>query len=204
MCDDSIPAPAPLCGIYCVHCTVTELRYIGSSKNIKDRWSRHRYTLRRKKHRNPHLQAAWDMYGESAFEFSILEHCLPEVRVVREEVWIKHYRADERNGGFNLRSPEHRVFSPEARARMSLAHKGQVPWNKGVKGIPRDPAAVAITAEKNRGRKRAPFSPESRAKMSAAKAGKPGFFLGKIHSNESRAKMSAARKAYFARLKTGI
>ncbi len=37
---------------------------MGSSKNIYSRWQKHRSTLRHNCHHSPHLQNAWNKYGE--------------------------------------------------------------------------------------------------------------------------------------------
>ena len=55
------------CGVYQIKNTLNGKAYIGSSKNIKRRLGIHRSMLRRGTHRNPHLQNAWNKYGESAF-----------------------------------------------------------------------------------------------------------------------------------------
>lgn len=48
--------------------------YIGSTKNFKSRWEKHKYALNANTHVNCHLQNAWNKYGESAFDFMIIEH----------------------------------------------------------------------------------------------------------------------------------
>lgn len=37
--------------------------YIGSSNNIKVRWSQHKTLLKNNKHENKYLQNAWNKYG---------------------------------------------------------------------------------------------------------------------------------------------
>ena len=46
--------------------------YIGCSKNIERRWNEHRKSLENNSHINPHLQNAWNKYGESEFEWNVL------------------------------------------------------------------------------------------------------------------------------------
>jgi group I intron endonuclease len=60
-------------GIYQIKNLINGKIYIGSSVNIQVRWWTHKSRLRRGIHGNPHLQSAWNKYGEDAFEFSILE-----------------------------------------------------------------------------------------------------------------------------------
>lgn len=47
--------------------------YIGSAQSFARREWQHRYDLKRGKHKNPHMQASWNKYGEEAFVFEILE-----------------------------------------------------------------------------------------------------------------------------------
>lgn len=175
-------------------CAANGKRYIGSSVDAGKRWSAHVRALNRGTHRNRHLQGAWQAYGPCQFSFAILEFCPADQRIIQEEKWIVRLNTYDQRQGFNIRAPDRRSVSDETRALLSLSHKGQTAWNKGLKCPPRDPAAVAKGAAKMRGRKMPPTSAETRAKMSAAKKGKPPHNLGKSPSDESRAKMSAAKK----------
>jgi group I intron endonuclease len=47
--------------------------YVGSSNRIEKRWNRHRLDLRKNKHVNPKLQAAWNFHGEECFKFEVTE-----------------------------------------------------------------------------------------------------------------------------------
>lgn len=60
-------------GIYKIYNKRSKLTYIGSSKEIEKRWGQHLSQLNNNKHHNSHLQNSWNKYGESSFEFSILE-----------------------------------------------------------------------------------------------------------------------------------
>lgn len=59
--------------------------YIGSSKNIKNRWYTHKKLLAEGTHHCTYLQNAWNKYGEPSFEFQVLEECLPEELLVKEQ-----------------------------------------------------------------------------------------------------------------------
>ena len=71
-------------GIYSILNLINGKRYIGKSNNIYKRWVEEKCSLRRKDFHNIHLQRAWYKYGESAFEFSIIEKCLEEHLSERE------------------------------------------------------------------------------------------------------------------------
>lgn len=62
-------------GVYQIVNELNGKRYIGSSKNIHERIQHHRSELRRNCHHSPHLQNAYNKYGENKFYFSILETC---------------------------------------------------------------------------------------------------------------------------------
>lgn len=60
------------CGIYCIKNLINDKVYIGKTNNLKKRWKNHLFVLRANTHSNKHLQVAFNKYGESSFEFSIL------------------------------------------------------------------------------------------------------------------------------------
>ena len=64
-----------VCGIYCIENKVNGKKYVGQSIDIYKRWKQHRNELNNKKHRNEHLQNAWNTYKEQSFMFYILEQC---------------------------------------------------------------------------------------------------------------------------------
>lgn len=76
------------CGIYMLLNTKNGKRYIGSSINIRKRLWEHRALLRHNKHDNPHLQNAWNKYGEDFFEYSVLEKCDKDIRFIREQFYV--------------------------------------------------------------------------------------------------------------------
>jgi group I intron endonuclease len=63
----------------------TDFRYIGCSKDYENRWVRHKRSLTAKAHHNPHLQNAWNKYGESSFEFSVIKELDSEEFMFLEE-----------------------------------------------------------------------------------------------------------------------
>ena len=63
-----------VCGIYKIICSNTNF-YIGSSKNIQQRFYKHRRELRKGVHKNEHLQNSYNKYGEECFELVIVEVC---------------------------------------------------------------------------------------------------------------------------------
>jgi len=75
-------------GIYAIR-GPNDAVYVGKAKNIKKRWGQHRSHLRSGVHGTPHLQYAWNKYGETAFVFEIVELVDSQERmIVREQFWL--------------------------------------------------------------------------------------------------------------------
>jgi group I intron endonuclease len=64
-------------GVYKITNEINGKYYIGKSTKIGRRWSEHRRFLRQNRHDTPHLQNAWNKYGENSFKFEILERDIP-------------------------------------------------------------------------------------------------------------------------------
>jgi group I intron endonuclease len=92
-----------LSGVYQILCAQNGKIYIGSAINLESRWHSHRRDLRNGVHVNPHLQFAWNLYGETSFEFSVLEY-VDELRLlVTEQSWINKTGCTNRRIGFNIK-----------------------------------------------------------------------------------------------------
>lgn len=64
-------------GVYMIKNVLNNHKYIGSTKNFKQRLKQHISDLHNNKHHSSYLQAAWNKYGEKHFVFQILETCEP-------------------------------------------------------------------------------------------------------------------------------
>lgn len=78
-------------GVYWIRNKVNNKRYAGSSGNIKQRWREHKNKLRRGCHDNPHLQSAWNIYGEENFEFAVIAYMDADKALVFEDYLLKNY-----------------------------------------------------------------------------------------------------------------
>lgn len=160
-------------GVYCIRNAIDGALYIGSAaKSFPDRWSRHRMDLRHNRHANPHLQAAWNFYKESSFQFSILEACSPERCIEREQYFI-----DILHPQYNICNVAGSTFgrkvSVATRIKMSAAHMGHICSSE---------TRIAISAAQ-RGNKHwlgRRHTPATRAKL-----------LGHAVSSDTRAKIRA-------------
>ena len=91
-----------LCGIYCIENVINNKKYIGLSRDINRRWIEHRSELNRGDHINKYLQSAWNLYGENAFKFYVIELCIPENLSDRECYYISKYHTLSHENGYNL------------------------------------------------------------------------------------------------------
>ena len=209
-----------LCGVYAIRHKTSGRVYVGSSLDVYGRWATHAKELTRNRHFSRHLQHAWTKYGAEAFEFVIMETCLPEERIAREQACIDFYRAADRAYGFNLSttaavstpsaegceriaaSKRGKARSPETRAKLADAQRGKTlsaehraKISISGRGKTRPPRSVQWRAKQSAvklGRKRGPYSEEHRAHISAALTGR---FIGRLRpprSPEHRASLSAA------------
>jgi hypothetical protein len=123
-------------GIYKIVNTINQKMYIGSAFNIRKRWKAHRNRLRKNKHANRHLQAAFNKYGDNVFSWEILEFIpknqdlkqLSRALIKREQDWITHLNTHNREKGYNLSPTAGTMLgvkhTEESRKHMSEAHLG--------------------------------------------------------------------------------
>ena len=90
-------------GVYQIRCQRNGKIYVGSAVNLEGRWYSHRRDLRNGVHVNPHLQFAWKLYGETNFEFSVLEYVDEQRLLTTEQLWIDKSRCTDRFIGFNIK-----------------------------------------------------------------------------------------------------
>jgi len=94
--------PLGLTGVYRIICLSNGKNYVGATKCIKRRWREHRRDLRLGTHHNKRLQFAWNEYGESAFDFVLIEKCLPQNYTSLEQEHMNALRACDPMFGFNV------------------------------------------------------------------------------------------------------
>lgn len=168
-------------GVYQVINKSNGKRYVGSTVNLHKRRRQHWACLRRGKHRNIHLQRAWNLYGGKAFAFAVLEYVPDLERLVERE---QHY--------FDALQPEYNIapvagstlgckHTEEARRNMSEARKGKVHTAETRRKL----------SEARRGVSLGPKSEEQKRKLSAANKGQG---KGRVLSAETKAKISEASK----------
>jgi group I intron endonuclease len=112
-----------LCGIYQIRNLLDGKVYIGSSKNIKERFKAHKKSLNLGKHYNIHIQRSWNLCGDCNFVFEILEECIQEELIELEIFHIKNKNSFDRNFGYNIGYPDKKIVSEESKRKMSEVAK---------------------------------------------------------------------------------
>ncbi len=91
--------------IYLIFNVLSKKAYVGYTEILGKRWANHRNRLRANKHKNLHLQSAWNMYGEGAFIFSVLEdlpsHLSKKEYEEIETKWVLFYESHKSEFGYN-------------------------------------------------------------------------------------------------------
>lgn len=166
-------------GIYKITCVTTQMFYIGSTSNLRQRHYNHSRDLLRNEHSNSKLQRAFNKYGCETFTFEIIEFVLfPELLTMREQYWLDKLEPwDEK--GFNLvriaGSNLGRKHTPEAREKLRIARTGKKHSEESIQkmkevhtGHVYGPQARANMSKAQKGRT---VSAETRAKQSLTMSG---------------------------------
>lgn len=187
-------------GIYIIENTKNGKVYIGQvgqgkNTNFTTRFNNHYKSLTRGKHKNKHLQGAWNCDGEENFTFDILEIVdNKDLLNKREEFWVEYYKSNSAEFGYNktkggdCKSKEY-VFTLKDKQKLS----------KKMKEVMSNPE-VRAKISKNNAMKN---NPEVRKKSAQSRIGLPGTMLGKeawnkgktgIYSEETLKRMSEVKK----------
>lgn len=115
-------------GIYTITNLIDGKMYVGFAIVFNTRKNDHWDKLRKNKHKNIHLQRAWNKYGEENFVFEILEECENKFLTSQEHYWATILNTHNREYGYNLRptNPFGKTIVPkEMRDKMSKLYKGR-------------------------------------------------------------------------------
>jgi group I intron endonuclease len=163
--------------------------YIGSSVVLAARWRKHTRDLRANKHHCPHLQAAWNKYGEDSFVFRVVEVVeLPSDLQAVEQKWLNEHHGkgqcynfakyvDNSNRG-TVRADAHKEAL--SKALKNFYEKNTHP----AKGRKHTEASLQKMRQNRAGK---PVSEATRDLLRQAN-------LGRVASAKTKAKLSAQRK----------
>lgn len=178
-------------GIYKIINAVNNKFYVGSTVNLRKRKARHFSELRTGKHKNRHLLAAWNKYGEQAFVFVAVELVEDRAQLLAaENRWLKDHVGKDYcyNIGTDATAP-------------SLGMSGELSPTWGLKRTAEQLAAQSWAGKKHTPESRdkirqyllgKPKSADVRAKISASLSGEKNFNYGKPRSDTFKAKVSKA------------
>jgi len=140
--------------------------YLGSTCMIEERWKDHVYELKtgKKIEINPHLQNAWDKYGEDSFALEIVEETNDDILFEREQFYLDLLMSWDNEIGYNIAKS---VFSPLKGRKMSLESKLKL--SLSLKGKIRTPEHQRKLTLSQIGKKR---SDETKKKISLNRKGK--------------------------------
>jgi group I intron endonuclease len=192
---DAILSPS---GIYAIRNAINGKFYVGSSVCMAERIRTHKRMLEKGSHHSQKLQRAWAKYGESAFEFLILESVRAEDLLLREQYWIDFHRSATDAGGYNICPTAGNILgvkrSAETREKLSA-------WQKGIPTGPMPDEIKKKIGDANRGKEK---HAEWRQKLSDAHKGRPKDLahreklsianMGNTHTDEARAKIGAGAR----------
>ena len=164
-------------GIYKITCIPNNKIYIGSSKNILNRFNTHIRTLKNNTHRNPHLQSAWNLHSEFNFKFEVIECVDKDKLILKEQFYMDQLKAYDREYGFNNCSKADRPtgykHTEENKKIMSLKKKG---IKQSLETIEK---RVAVLKGKR-------HTEETKLKISNKNSGKNNGMYGKVETEEHK------------------
>jgi group I intron endonuclease len=164
--------------------------YIGSTVKIKERFRAHRGKLRTGTHHCPHLQNAWNKYGEDAFVFKVIA----VVDNPLELHAVEQVLLDEHHG--SARCYNYARYTDNSSRGVVRTQKHRDAISNGLR---------AFYAENQHPTKGVPRSEETKALMSQNRAGKPVSETTREKIRQSRIGVSASEetKAKLSRLRKG-
>lgn len=89
-------------GVYLITNTINGKLYVGSAADIVKRWQWHKRYLMLNKHHSILLQRSYNKYGEDAFDYAIVEECLPEKLLEIEQLWLDASNSYNPEKGYNI------------------------------------------------------------------------------------------------------
>jgi group I intron endonuclease len=137
------------CGVYFISNNLNNDLYIGSSRNIKNRFYNHKSSLRNNRHKNKHLQNAWNLYGEENFTFKVVEqhHDIDNI-LFREKKLISIF-----NPNYNIKQVDCNSFYHSEETKIKISEKSKEKYIKNPSLVGKIREIGLRSAIYNKGRK---------------------------------------------------
>lgn len=165
-------------GIYQIRNAINNHVYVGQTTKLSKRWVQHYSLLKNNKHKNVHLQRAWNKYGEENFLYEVILYCEPFELTKYEQFFEDFYRS--KGISYNIRkcvdSNKGISWREDSKKRLSEFRTGKKQTEE--------------TKEKLREiSKRENLSSETLRKRSESLSGENHPMYGKHPSEEAKQKM---------------
>lgn len=154
--------------IYKIRNVTNDKFYVGSTVDTRVRFQTHKRRLKKGTHQSPHLQAAWNKYGEDCFKFEVVEHVDDPAKLLEaEQVWLNAHAGKPycynwaTDASAPMRGKKH---TEEAKAKMTgVQLKGEQHYRYGKTVSEETRKKIGDT---QRGKKKSPrtFTPEGLAR----------------------------------------
>lgn len=115
-------------GIYTITNLLDNKIYVGYATNFRKRKGDHFANLNSNKHKNIHLQRAYNKYGKSNFICELIEECEVEYLTSLENYWSNLLDSHNPERGYNIRPTGIDILvshSQETRNKISKSHLGK-------------------------------------------------------------------------------
>ncbi len=165
-------------GIYTITHKNSLKVYIGESKSVYERLQTHKDDLRNNKHKNIHLQRAYNRDGLDLFSFEVLQLCEFKDLKKWENFWGKVFHVHDDKFGYNIAptSEDGKIsLAEETKIKIGIANKGKkrspedrLKISNGKKGKKPSEATREILSKAQTGRK---HTEETKQKISRSKSG---------------------------------
>ncbi|WP_379354881.1 MULTISPECIES: NUMOD3 domain-containing DNA-binding protein [unclassified Paenibacillus] len=170
------------CGIYQIVNMINQKIYVGSSKNIGYRFSRHKKELKLGIHHNRYLQRAWNNYGKESFKLQIIEIVEAQDKLIeREQHWLDKLSSYNQLVGYNLAS------KAGSRLGVRWTNEQKLKLSAKRKGRKHSEETKMKIGKAHMGKKMKYSEEELRRRMESLS--KTKWFLGKTHTEETKQKL---------------
>lgn len=180
------------CGVYYIRNIINSKIYIGGSKNIGQRFSKHKSDLKKQKHGNIHLQRAVDKYGIENFIFGIIIFCDLSDLNKYEQLLIKFHDSLNRSKGYNLDSGGNINLcrSKETIEKIRKALTGRKLSEEHCDNLSK--SHIGVNSGENHYLYGKTLSEETKEKLSSSHSGNRNYNYGKHFSEEHKRNLSIA------------